>query len=84
MDIENELHLISCHRCNTVSRSKNQITQGTKYIQSVREGSQPCQKAYKISQWITMKALKNEEEKEHHSEVLSSIPSNHTVVRNHL
>ena len=46
MDIENELNLISCHRCKTVSRSTNQITQGTKYIQSVREGSQPCQYIY--------------------------------------
>ena len=46
MDIENELNLISCHRCKTVSKSTNQITQGTKYIQSVREGSQPCQYIY--------------------------------------
>jgi hypothetical protein len=46
MDTENELNLISCHRCKTVSRSTNQITQGTKYIQSVREDSQPCQYIY--------------------------------------
>ena len=30
MDIENELNLISCHRCKTVSKCTNQITQGTK------------------------------------------------------
>ena len=47
MDIENELNLISCHRCKTVSKSTNQITQGTKYIQSVREGSQSCHFIYK-------------------------------------
>ena len=46
MDIENELNLISCHRCKTVSRSTNQITQGTNYIQSVRKDSQPCQYIY--------------------------------------
>ena len=39
MDIENELNLISCHRCKTVSRSTNQITQGTKYVSSVGESS---------------------------------------------
>ena len=46
IDAESKLNLISCHRCKTVSRSTNQITQGTKYIQSVREGSQPCQYIY--------------------------------------
>ena len=79
MNIENELNLISCHRCKTVSRSKNQITQGTKYIQSVREGSQPCQYIYERprakyhsgSLWKLWRMWK----RKNITQVLSSIPS---------